>query len=156
MGFGSAIDEISFVLDTDILTAWRFQKPYVLQEIKRLKYPPALTSITVFEALHGFEKSAAKSGGLNKRIEQDRAKTEQLIQSCEILPFDQNAAAIAAYVFPRLSQIERNKHWRDLFIAATALAHRHGIATRNQKDFELIANHLPLSHQPLRLVVWKP
>jgi predicted nucleic acid-binding protein len=72
-----------------------------------------------------------------------------------VLPFDQSAAAIAAYIFPRLSQSDRNKHWRDVFIAATALSHRYGIASRNRKDFELIASQLPLGQQ-LHLAVWKP
>lgn len=40
------------------------------------------------------------------------------------LSFNQDAAKIAAaYIFPRLLQKERNQHWTDVFITATALAH---------------------------------
>jgi predicted nucleic acid-binding protein len=160
MATGLALPDTLLALDSDILTEWRNRNPSVQQEItvylSRHKRPLALTAMTVFEAFHGFEKVSAKSGGLDERTKQDRFKAEQLIQQCEILPFDKNAATIAAYIFPRLSQSERNKHWRDLFIAATALAHGHGVATRNKKDFELIATHLPPSHPLLRLAIWKP
>jgi predicted nucleic acid-binding protein len=105
--------------------------------------------------LQGFEKIAAKAGGADERTQEDRQKTEQLIQACEVLPFDHAAAAVAAYIFPRLSQSDRNKHWRDVFIAATALAHNHGVDIRNQRDFELIAQPLPPAYPFLRLAVWK-
>lgn len=85
-----------------------------------------------------------------------RGKTEQLIQSCTVLPLDEKAARIAAYVFARLSRRERNEHWCDVFVAATALSHGHGVATRNQGDFTLIASHLPSSHEILRIANWKP
>jgi predicted nucleic acid-binding protein len=160
MAIGVVLSETSLVVDTDILTEWRYGKQYVLQAvsdyISRSKKPPALTSMNVFEVLYGFENSMSKLGSLDERIAYDRMKSEALIKACLVLPFDQTAATIAAYIYPRLSQSERNKHWKDLFIASTALAHGHGIATRNRKDFELMASHLPSTHSLLRLVVWKP
>lgn len=154
-----ALPEISLVMDSDVLTDWRYNRSETLRAIRdyigRLKKPPALTAVGVFEALQGFEKIAAKVGGGDERTQEDRKKTEQLIQTCEVLPFDHAAAAVAAYIFPRLSQSDRNKHWRDIFIAATALAHNHGVATRNQRDFEIIAQHLPPAYPFLRLAVWK-
>jgi predicted nucleic acid-binding protein len=160
MAIGVVLSETSVVLDTNILIDWRYGKLHVQQAVSdyiaRAKKPPALTSINVFEVLYGFENSVARSGSLDQRTAYDRMKSEALIQACSVLPFDQTAATIAAYIYPRLSQSERNKHWKDLFIASTALAHGHGIATRNRKDFELMANHLPSSHSLLRLAVWKP
>lgn len=160
MPVGTVFDETSLVLDTDILTDWRHGQPHtqlaIAKYISKLKRPPALASINVFEALNGFEKKMLKPGGDNDRTRLDLAKTEQLIQSCTVLPLDEQAARIAAYVFARLSQQDRNKHWCDVFVAATALSHGHGLATRNQDDFRLIANHLPSSHQILRLAIWKP
>ncbi|HEY0324050.1 MAG TPA: type II toxin-antitoxin system VapC family toxin [Pyrinomonadaceae bacterium] len=158
MASGLALPETALVLDTNIFTHWRNQQQYALREIAdyiiRLKRPPALTSMTVFETLHGFENSAMKSG--DEHIKQKRIATEKLIQSCIVLPFDHNAAAIAAYIFPRLSKSDRSKHWKDLFMASTALAYRHGIATQNKSDFELLATHLPAAHPLLRLAIWKP
>lgn len=159
MPVGQVLDETSLVLDTDILNDWRFGNAYTQQAVRnyvsRLNRPPALASINVFEVLNGFEKKMSKPGGDNERTRLDLAKTEQLIQSCTVLPLDEQAARIAAYVFARLSQGDRNKHWCDVFIAATALSHGHGVATRNLGDYTLIANHLPTSHQVLRLAIWK-
>jgi len=160
MAIGSVLSETSLVIDTDILTDWRYQKPYARQAISdyisRAKRAPSITSISVFEALFGFEKKAARIGAVDDRTLQDRLRLDQLISGCPVLPFDQSAATIASYIFSRLSQSHRNKHWGDVFITATALAHGHGIATRNRDDFVLIAEHLPLSHGLLRLVIWKP
>ncbi len=160
MAIGAALPETSLVIDTDIFTDWRYSREYVLLEIdayiSRAKKPPALTSINVFEAIYGFENKAAKAGYLDEQTARDRQNMERLIRGCVILPFDEVAASIAAYVFPRLSQSNRNKHWKDLFIAATALAHGYGVVTRNRTDFELIADNLPSSRPFLRLAVWKP
>ena len=99
--------------------------------------------MTVYEAIYGFENKSIKPNEPNEQPRHDRLKTEQLIKSCVILPFDQRAAEVAAYVVPRLSKNMPKEFLRDVFIAATALAHGYGIATRNKKDFDLIANHTP-------------
>lgn len=159
MPVGIAFDETSLVLDTDVLTDWRLGKSHtqlaITNYVSRLKHPPALASINVFEALNGFAKGLLKPGGDNERTRLDLARTEQLIQSCIVLPLDERAARIASHVFSRLSRRERNEHWCDVFIAATAASHGYGVATRNQGDFTLIANHLP-ANQILRLAIWKP
>jgi predicted nucleic acid-binding protein len=159
MPIGPAHADTSLVLDNDLLTDWRSRRKYVeryiSEYISRLKRPPFLTSMTVFETLHGIEKTAASRSTLDARTDQDRARADELFAHCIVLPFDDAAARIAAYVFPRLSRSNRAKHWADVLVAATAVAHRCGIATRNTRDFELIANHLPPSHQLLRLSIWK-
>jgi predicted nucleic acid-binding protein len=160
MATGLAVSDTSLVLDNDVFTHWRKGQPYVMKEIagyiKRHKQPPALTSTTLFEAMWGIESSEIKGDITEAEAGEYRSKVEALIQGCVILPFDQNAAITAAYMFARLSQSDRNKHWGDLFTAATALAHRHGVATRNRKDFELLGKHLPNSNPLLRLAIWKP
>ena len=159
MAVGIAVADTSLVLDNDIFTHWRNGQPYVLNEIadyiKRHKRPPAITSTTLFEAMYGIENSAAKRAITEEKAQGYRNKVEELSQNCIILPFDRNAAITAAYIFARLSKSERNKHWLDLFTAATALAHKHGVATQNKGDFELIGNHLPISNPLLRLAIWK-
>jgi predicted nucleic acid-binding protein len=159
MAIGMAVLDTSLVLDNDVFTHWRNGQPYVVHEIteyiKRHKRPPALSSTTLFEAMYGIESSVTKGAITQEEEQRFRTKVEELSQGCIILPFDQNAAITAAYIFARLSKSERNKHWRDLFTAATALAHRHGLATQNKRDYELIGKHLPNSNPRLRLALWK-
>ena len=166
MAIGPVLPETPLVLDSDVLRDWRHQKQSVKQEIDKYivihKRPPALTSMTMFEALHGFELEAIRLSANRELLKRDRDETERLIQYCRILPsgsfptgilpFDPEAAAIAAYIAAHLTG---RKIRKDIFIAATALAHGHGVATRNEGDFRRIANNIP-GHQLLRLVFWKP
>jgi predicted nucleic acid-binding protein len=159
MALIQALRETALVLDTDVFSQWRNQQPNIKKAIADYqsyhKVLSSLTSMTVFETLSGIEAEAVKLITEQQAVQGYRMIAERFIQNCVVLPFDQNSAAIAAYIFPRLSQADRNKHWRDVFIAATVLAHRCGGATGNRKDFELIANHLPPG-QRLHLAVWKP
>ncbi len=158
MTVGPVLPETSLVLDNNILTAWRYQKRGVLDAIaayqSRLKSLPALTSMTVYEALYGFENSAAKSDELNQRTKQDRIKLEGLIKACVVLPFDQASAEIAAYIIPRLPKNIPKDTLLDTLIAATALAHGFGVATRD-KGFAIIGQHTP-DNLILRLDFWSP
>ena len=152
-------DFIVVALDNDVLNDWRFRKPATLKAINEyiglVKTPPALPAITIFEMVLGFENAVVKLGGVNERLNRDREHAQELIKECSVLSFNQEAAEIAAYIYPRLSPKERNSLWRDVFIASTALAHEYGVATRNRTDFELIAKHMPASYPPLRIEVWK-
>jgi len=159
MAIGPRPSDVFVALDNDVLNDWRFRKPAtvtaITDYISLVKAPPALTSTTIFEMLHGFENAAVLAGGMTERVALDRDYARNLIRECTMLPFNQEAAEIAAYIFPRLSQKERNKLWRDVFIAATALAHEYAVATRNKSDFELIARYTPPQYAPLRIEVWK-
>ena len=158
MALGPVPPETPLVLDTNILTAWRYQKVGVVASIKdyqsRLKFLPALTAITVHEALYGFENKAAKSGKVDDRTRRDRLAIEQLINSCVVLPFDQGAAEIAAHIIPRLPKNIPKQTLLDGLISATALSHGYGIAT-NDRGFELIGQHTP-SDLVLRVAFWTP
>ena len=160
MPFGPSLAETSLVIDNDLFTHWRNRQEYILRQIvsymERLKQPPAITSITVFEARCGLEAELAKGRITADQGVQYGGRIDELMGSCSQLSFDNKAASIAAYVFSRLSRSERSKHWKDLFTAATALAHGYGVATRNRTDFELIAEHLSASHPILRLAIWSP
>jgi predicted nucleic acid-binding protein len=157
MATGLALPETALVLDSDVFTHWRNRQPYVHHEIaeyiKRHKQPPALTSMTVFEARQGVERAVKSGKTPAEKAQGYLARIEQLSGSSVVLPFDQNAAIIAAHIYARLK--ERNRLWKDLFIASTALAHGFGVATHNRKDFEAIGNHLPPGYPLLRLAVWK-
>ena len=146
----------SLALDNDVFNDWRFQRPKTLQAIKEyqaeLKDLPALTSFTVFEALFGFEKKAVQRGLSETQIAALR-RTEGLVQSCSVLPFDQRAAELAAYIFARMGQAQRNRLRNDVLIASTVVAHGYGVASRNTRDFELITTLLPPGLK-LYLAIW--
>jgi len=169
MATAPPLPQIPLVLDNCVLRAWRYQEEPVKQNIfdyqqihKRL---PALTSVTVYEALVGYEKTIAQRGGKDERTETDRDEALRLVQlfgsrpsgssASGVLSFDETAATIAASVAGRLHKQLAKKTGpsllRDIFLAATALAHHHGVATRNEKDFQLIGEHVPL----LYLAIWK-
>lgn len=154
-----AVEENSLILDTDIFSHWRNRQNYALEAISlyqiRLKRLPSLSSTTVFEALRGIELVVANRRGSEKEADSYRERIEQLCELCGVLPFDRKASGIAAYVCANLGDNLFRKHWRDVFITATAIAHNHGVATRNKKDFELIGNSLPTQYS-LRLAIWKP
>jgi predicted nucleic acid-binding protein len=158
MALGPVLAETSLVLDTNILSAWRYKKSGVVEAIvdyqERLKLLPALTAITVHESLYGFENKAAKTGELDDRTRQDRLAIELLINACVVLPFDQRAAEIAAYIIPRLPKNIPKQTLLDGLISATALAHGYGIAT-NDRGFELIGQHTP-DDLILRVASWTP
>jgi predicted nucleic acid-binding protein len=151
-------------MDTVILTHLRNRHEYVQREIddyfSRKKEVPALTAFTIFEAVKGVEEQIAIGKITEERARHYISVIETLTQTYEVLPFNHQAAVIAAYIQPRifstLSKKEREKLWGDLFITATALAHGYGIATQNQKDFEKIADYLPPQNNLLRIALWKP
>jgi predicted nucleic acid-binding protein len=154
----NAPPDTPLVIDTDIFSHLRNKKEYVEKNIKThfnyTKQFPAITVITVFEANQGVESQIHKGKISNEQAETYLQRINELIKKHQVLPFNQKASEIAAYIFPRLSQSHRNKHWRDMFIISIALAHNFGLATKNKRDAELIANVLP-SGQDLRLATWK-
>ncbi len=130
-----AFEETSLILDTDVFSHWRNRQNYALEAISlyqtRLKRLPSLTSTTVFEALRGIELVVAKRRESEQAANIYRERVEQLCESCGVLAFDRKAAGIAAYVCANLGDNLFRKHWRDIFITTTAIAHDHGVATGN-------------------------
>ena len=151
----------SLALDNDTFTHWRNRHQYVEAAINvyqtEFKVLPALTSITVFEALHGIEDDIVKKGGLIDPWKNAIDRIDALVMNCTVLPLNERAAAIAAHVFPRLMprlrREKRKKAWADIFIAATVVAHNYGLVT-NDKDFKLIADLLP-DEQRLYVAAWR-
>jgi predicted nucleic acid-binding protein len=158
MVLGLRRPDILVALDNDVLNNWRTNNATIVSAIDNYvaitKTPPALTSITVFELMHGFENAIVQNG-MNERLEQDIHHARDLTRECAILPFNQEAAEIAAYIFPRLTRKEKKDHWADALIVATVIAHEYGIATLNRIDFEMLATHVPPQYPRLRIEVWK-
>jgi predicted nucleic acid-binding protein len=151
--------ELPLALDNDIFTHLRNKHDYVLKKAKQhlfdTKRFPVIPSTTVFEANYGIQKGVVKKNFTEEQANNQKKEIDSLLLSYSVIDFNQRASEIAAYIFARLSQSDRNKHWRDLFIVATAVSHNYGLATQNKKDIELIANHLP-EGLDLRLAIWKP
>ncbi len=151
--------ETLLVLDNNIFTHLRNKQPYVLEKIRNQFFNtrklPIIPSLTIFEANFGIQKTL-----INNKISHEQAmfqlqEINRLSANHTVISFDQKSSEIAAYIFARLSKSDKNNHWRDLFIVATAIAHNYGLATQNKRDMELIAKHLP-DDLDLRLAIWKP
>lgn len=155
----SASPQNTLALDNNIFTHLRNKQLYVLKNIfehqSNTKTSPVIPSTTVFEANFGIQNALAKKLITHEQAINQKQELDKLLVNHQIIDFNQSASEIAAYIFARLSKSDRNKHWRDLFIVATAVSHGYGLATQNQKDMELIANHLP-DDLNLRLAIWKP
>jgi predicted nucleic acid-binding protein len=158
MPISDAHPESPLALDNSVFTLLRNKRPKIIENVKKhfasTKQYPAVPAITLFEARFGLEQEIAKKSVTVEAAEFYRKRIDELAEEYPILSLNQKAAEIAAYVFARLSQSDRNKHWRDLFIAATAIAHNFGLATQNKRDMELIAKVLP-PNIDLRIAIWK-
>jgi predicted nucleic acid-binding protein len=151
--------EFPLALDNNIFTHLRNKQSYVLQRVKQhlfdTKRFPVIPSTTVFEASFGIQRGLFKKTFTEEQANFQKHQIEQLLLNYPVINFNQQASEIAAYIFARLSQSDRNKHWRDVFIVATAVANNYGLATQNKRDMELIAQYLPEDFD-LRLAIWKP
>jgi predicted nucleic acid-binding protein len=158
MAIISASPKNLLALDSDIFTHLRNKQPYVLRKIaehnSHTKTFPVIPSTTLFEANFGIQNALVKNEITPEDAVFHKREIDNLLVNHSIIDFNQRASEIAAYIFARLPKSEKNKHWRDLFIVATAVSHDYGLATKNKKDMELIANHLP-DGLGLRLAVWK-
>lgn len=105
-----------------------------------------ISAVTVFERLRGY-RQAIHSG---KPFQRQLQAFEALVGTCVVLPFDQEAADVAASIWSACSRSQR-QHLGDLLIAAIAVARQIPLATRNRRDFEAFSKSARLD---LRLVDW--
>jgi len=137
------------VLDTDTLSelsrgnsAVRERALAYLARFGRL----TVTAITVFERLRGY-RLALREG---KPFERQMQAFEALVANCIVLPFDQEAAGVAAQILSAATRSQR-QHLGDILIAAVAVSRQLPLVTRNRRDFERITR---ASGVDLRLVDW--
>jgi predicted nucleic acid-binding protein len=151
--------EYPLAFDTSVFTHLRTNQPYVQKKLlgyfSQTQILPALPAMTIFEVKWGIEKELANNKITNEEYEKFISRINELISHHQILPFDQKAADIASFIYARLGRSDQNKHWEDLFIIATAIAHNHGLITQNVRDTKLLADYLP-ENTNLRLAIWKP
>ena len=137
------------VLDTDTLselsrgnTLVKARAVSYLAEFGRL----TITAITVFERLRGY-RAAIRAG---KPFERQLQAFEALVANCVVLPFDQDAAAVAADLWSASTRRQRHQ-LGDILIAAVAVSRQIPLATRNKRDFQQLTK---ASGVNLRLVDW--
>jgi predicted nucleic acid-binding protein len=159
MSIFDAHPETPLALDTSVFTHLRNKHPQIIKRVKNhfahTKQYPAVPAMTIFEVRFGLEQEVAKKMITIESAEFYRRRIDELTDEYPILSFNQKSAEIAAYVFARLSNSDRNQLWQDLFIVATTVANNYGLATHNKRDMELIAKNLP-SGLYLSLSIWKP
>lgn len=151
--------EYPLAFDTSVFTHLRTNQKYVLTKMfdyfSQTQRIPALPAMTIFEARWGVEKEFGRNNITKEEHRTYISRIDELTSQHQVLPFDQKAAEIASYIYARLSKSDQNKHWEDLFVMATAIAHNHGLITQNVKDSKFLAGYLP-NDMSLKLAVWKP
>ena len=137
------------VLDTDTLselsrgnTLVKARAVSYLAEFGRL----TITAITVFERLRGY-RAAIRAG---KPYERQLQAFEALVTNCLVLPFDQDAAAVAADIWSASTRSQR-RQLGDILISAIAVSRQIPLATRNKRDFQQLTS---ASGVNLRLIDW--
>jgi predicted nucleic acid-binding protein len=104
------------------------------------------TAVTVFERLRGY-RLAIRQG---KPFEPHLKAFELLVSTCVVLPFDGEAAGVAARIWSSVGQSGR-RELGDVLIAAIAISRRLPLITRNRKDFEHLSRE---SGMELSLLDW--
>jgi predicted nucleic acid-binding protein len=102
--------------------------------------------VTVFERLSGYFV-AIRDG---KPFERQLHAFEVLVANCIVLPFDQEAASVAAEIWSAATRSQRQQIG-DILIAAVAVSRQLPLVTRNKRDFERLTK---ASGVDLRLVDW--
>lgn len=102
----------------------------------------AISVVTVSEMLHGVLRA---EGAVRARR---RAFVEHLLAGMSAIPITQTVARVHADVWSQLSARGDAIGAHDLWIAATALAHGLGVATRNAADFERVPGLRVLTATP--------
>lgn len=92
----------------------------------------AISVITVSELLHGVHRAQGA------RRTRRRAFVEHILGGLEPVPITEPVARLHAEVWADLSSRGETIGAHDLWIAATAIAHGLGVATRNVADFSRV------------------
>ena len=126
-------------------TAWPLFKRSSVAAFER-SVTLTITAVTVFERLRGY-RAAIRAG---KPFERQLQAFEALVANCVVLPFDQEAAAVAADIWSASSRSGR-RQLGDILIASVAVSRKIPLATRNRRDFQHLTR---ASGVNLRLVDW--
>lgn len=143
------MDPEPVVLDTDTLS--ELSRGNTLVQERARAYLSGfgrltITAVTVFERLRGY-RVAIRDG---KPFERQLLAFEALVANCVVLPFDHDAASVAAEIWSSVTRSQRQQ-LGDILIAAVAISRQLPLVTRNKRDFEQLAK---ASGVDLRLIDW--
>jgi predicted nucleic acid-binding protein len=137
------------VLDTDTLSELSRGNPHVssqaleyLADFGRL----TITAVTVFERLRGYRVAIRD----RKPLERQMLAFEAFVANCVVLPFDDEAARVAADIWSAVARRHRQQ-LGDILIASIAMSRQLPLVTRNKRDFERLSK---ASGIDLRLLDW--
>jgi tRNA(fMet)-specific endonuclease VapC len=128
-----------YILDTDHLTLFQHNHPAVIAHVKKMS--PEVIAATVVSAMEQVRGRLAQIHRAKTATEVVAAfarfqEALTFYRTIPILPYNEAAAV----QFPRLRQIcPHHPGTQDLRIAAIALSHSATLVTRNQRDFQGIA-----------------
>src|SRR5258708_20325379 len=143
------MDSEPALLDTDTLSELGRGNPRVRE--RALSYLTnfgrlSIASITVFERLRGY-RAAIRDG---KPFDRQMRAFEALVVNSIVVPFDQDAADVAADIWAAATRKQRQQVGA-ILIAAVALSRKLPLVTRNRRDFGRVTNpswlHIPFLPQ---------
>jgi tRNA(fMet)-specific endonuclease VapC len=120
---------VGLLIDTDVLVELERSESADALEARLGAEERAISVITVSELLHGVLRA---HGPMRVRR---RAFVEHVLAAVQAIPITEPVARVHADVWADLAQRGLPIGAHDLWIAATALAHDLGVATRNAAHF---------------------
>src|SRR5437868_5100491 len=122
---------MGYLIDTSIFIAWERQELDVSQlSSKVMRAGSALSAVTASELLHGVHRA----DGAQRRGRRE-AFVELILSNLPVIAVDLEVSRAHARIWADLQKRGVSIGAHDLLIAATALCHDLGIATRNLREF---------------------
>ena len=123
---------MTYLLDTNIcIYALKNRPPEVIERLEAVgRGAVALSVITVLELRQGAEKS--------QRVAENHSRLDFFLSPMKILPFDEEAAVVAARIRAHLERRGTPIGDLDTLIAAHAIARDLILVTNNLQDFDRV------------------
>jgi tRNA(fMet)-specific endonuclease VapC len=123
---------VALLIDTDLLVDLQRGDAASQSQLLSGDEDRAISVITVSELLHGVHRA---QGAVRVRR---RAFVEHILAGMQAIPITEPVARVHADIWSDLADRGQPIGAHDLWIAATALAHGLGVATRNTEHFDRV------------------